>query len=205
MAKNSEGKAGKVWAWIFGILLLVISGLCIFFTVDNWDTVKPILDGYIHGEQQEEKDWTTETMSYEDFKAEMVADGFIIIDAETETSIASLQEQYPILLDSIALKRTGDGNAEERTGSFKYEVYAFYGTNEEAKVVELWSFDYDLSKYEATSMEEADFAEYANELAEGLCNMILDNSEDAYIETFDGEQVLYLSPNAVNEMLASLE
>lgn len=62
-----------------------------------------------------------------------------------------------------------------------------------------------MSKYEATSMEEADFAEYANELAEGLCNMILDNSEDAYIETFDGEQVLYLSPNAVNEMLASLE
>ncbi len=204
MAKNGERKSGKVWAWIFGILLLVISVLCVLFTIDNWDTVKPILDGYIHGEQQEEKDWTTESMSYEDFKAEMIADGFIIINAEAEASIASLQEQYPILLDSIALKRTGDGNVEEKTGSFKYEVYAFYGTDEEAKVVELWNFDYDLTKYEATSMEEVDFADCANELAEGLCNMILDNGEDAYIETFEGEQVLYLSPNAVNEMLAEL-
>ena len=149
----------------------------------------------------EESSYENLTMPYSEFKAKMVDDDFYIFNSEDRTQFNQIVTTYN-LLDSIAFRKT----ASEENGNKKstYEIYCFYGTEEEAKAVNVWTYIYDASIADSLfgAGEDYEFTEAnAKNTLEGIFTMFL-NGQDINIEAYDGSSLLLFDVSEIEEALS---
>lgn len=150
---------------------------------------------------EEESSYESLALPYSEFKAKMVDDDFYIFNSEDKTQFNQVVTTYN-LLDSIAFRKT----AIEENGNKKstYEIYCFYGTEEEAKAVNMWTYDYDQSVADSLfgAGEDYEFDELnAKIMLEGIFTMFL-NGQDINIEAYDGSSLLLFDVSEIEEALS---
>ena len=150
---------------------------------------------------EEESSYENLTMPYSEFKAKMVDDDFYIFNSKDKTQFNQVVTTYN-LLDSIAFRKT----ASEENGNKKstYEIYCFYGTEEEAKAVNMWTYDYDGAVADSLfgEAENSEFTEVnAKIMLEGVFTIFL-NGQDINIEAYDGSSLLLFDVSEIEEALS---
>ncbi len=150
---------------------------------------------------EEESSYESLALPYSEFKAKMVDDDFYIFNSEDKTQFNQVVTTYN-LLDSIAFRKT----AIEENGNKKstYEIYCFYGTEEEAKAVNVWTYIYDASIADSLfgAGENSEFTEVnAKIMLEGIFTMFL-NGQDINIEAYDGSSLLLFDVSEIEEALS---